>query len=43
VRTAMAGCDDVFYCVVDTRASLRTPRRCFAPTSMACVTSWTPR
>jgi dihydroflavonol-4-reductase len=25
VRTAMAGCDDVFYCVVDTRAWLRDP------------------
>jgi nucleoside-diphosphate-sugar epimerase len=37
VRTAMAGCDDVFYCVVDTRAWLRDPRRCFAPTSTAVI------
>src|SRR4051794_35784375 len=25
LRAAMAGCDDVFYCVVDTRAQLRDP------------------
>jgi dihydroflavonol-4-reductase len=43
VRTAMAGCDDVFYCVVERGRGCGTPRRCFAPTSMACVTSWTPR
>ncbi len=29
VRTAMAGCDDVFYCVVDTRAWLRDPAPLF--------------
>lgn len=28
-RTAMAGCDDVFYCVVDTRAWLRDPAPLF--------------
>jgi dihydroflavonol-4-reductase len=46
VRTAMAGCDDVFYCVVDTRAWLRDPAPLFAPMSRACVTCatrrWTP-
>ena len=29
VRAAMAGCDDVFYCVVDTRAWLRDPAPLF--------------
>jgi dihydroflavonol-4-reductase len=29
LRTAMAGCDDVFYCVVDTRAWLRDPTPLF--------------
>jgi len=29
LRTAMAGCDDVFYCVVDTRAWLRDPAPLF--------------
>ena len=29
VRAAMAGCDDVFYCVVDTRAWLRDPTPLF--------------
>jgi dihydroflavonol-4-reductase len=29
VRTAMAGCDDVFYCVVETRAWLRNPAPLF--------------
>lgn len=29
VGTAMAGCDDVFYCVVDTRAWLRDPAPLF--------------
>jgi dihydroflavonol-4-reductase len=29
VRTLMAGCDDVFYCVVDTRAWLRDPAPLF--------------
>src|SRR5277367_6382225 len=28
-RTAMAGCDDVYYCVVDTRAWLRDPTPLF--------------
>ena len=28
---AMAGCDDVYYCVVDTRAWLRDPRRSARP------------
>jgi dihydroflavonol-4-reductase len=30
VREAMAGCDDVYYCVVDTRAWLRDPAPLFA-------------
>jgi len=29
LRTAMSGCDDVFYCVVDTRAWLRDPAPLF--------------
>jgi dihydroflavonol-4-reductase len=29
LRTAMAGCDDVFYCVIDTRAWLREPAPLF--------------
>ncbi|HTI76712.1 MAG TPA: NAD-dependent epimerase/dehydratase family protein [Mycobacterium sp.] len=29
VRSAMAGCDDVYYCVVDTRAWLRDPAPLF--------------
>ncbi len=29
LRAAMAGCDDVFYCVVDTRAWLRDPAPLF--------------
>jgi dihydroflavonol-4-reductase len=29
LRAAMAGCDDVFYCAVDTRAWLRDPRPLF--------------
>jgi len=29
LRTAMAGCDDVYYCVVDTRAWLRDPTPLF--------------
>jgi dihydroflavonol-4-reductase len=29
LRSAMAGCDDVFYCVVDTRAWLRDPAPLF--------------
>ena len=29
LRAAMAGCDDVFYCVVDTRAWLRDPTPLF--------------
>jgi dihydroflavonol-4-reductase len=29
LRTAMAGCDDIFYCVVDTRAWLRDPAPLF--------------
>jgi hypothetical protein len=29
LRAAMAGCDDVFYCVVDTRAWLRAPAPLF--------------
>ncbi|OBK63098.1 NAD-dependent dehydratase [Mycobacterium colombiense] len=29
LRTAMEGCDNVFYCVVDTRAWLRDPRPVF--------------
>ncbi len=39
VAEAMAGCDDVYYCVVDTRAWLRDPSRCFAPMWQACATS----
>ena len=30
LRAAMAGCEDVFYCVVDTRAWLRDPAPLFA-------------
>jgi dihydroflavonol-4-reductase len=30
LRAAMAGCDDVFYCVVDARAWLRDPAPLFA-------------
>ena len=41
VREAMHGCDQVYYCVVDTRAWLRTRRRCSTPTSRDCATSWT--
>ena len=41
VREAMDGCDQVYYCVVDTRAWLQTRRRCSAPTSRDCATSWT--
>ncbi len=29
LREAMAGCDDVYYCVVDTRAWLRDPSPLF--------------
>ena len=38
LREAMAGCDVVYYCVVDTRGWLRTRRRCSTPTSRAPAT-----
>src|SRR5258708_34975832 len=43
VRTVMAGCDDVFTASSTRGRGCGTRRRCFAPTSMACVMSWTPR
>ena len=43
LRAAMAECDFVFYCVVDTRFWLRIRHRCSGRTWKGCGTFWTPR
>lgn len=41
LRAAMVGVDDVYYCVVDTRAWLRDPLLCSGPMSKGYNTFWT--
>ncbi len=42
LRAAMAGCDVVYYCVVDTGFGCGTRLRCCGPTWKGCGMCWTP-